>query len=344
MATLFDKLNRPFKVGGDAINAATEKTTPVDADMIGLMDSAASNVLKKLSWANTKATLKTYFDTLYRGAIGTNDFRLTLTSGVPVTTADVTGATTIYCTPYKGNQISLYDGAAWNTRSSAEFSLALGTLTSGKPYDIFCYDNAGVPTLEFLAWTNDTTRATALVYQNGILVKSGAPTRRYLGSFYTTSTTQTADSNEFRYLYNHYNNVPGMAFNSDTTSLNSYTYTTNTLRLANNSSKNQVNILIGVSESPIIVHATCHMYNSSEAVTITFGIGVDSTSALYQSVAGYHYYGTLGASGWTTADAHLNAILPEGKHIIAALEASQAAGTSTWDASYGRFIRALIRR
>jgi len=50
---------------GSKINGATEKTTPVDADMVGLMDSAASNILKKLSWANIKATLKTYFDTLY---------------------------------------------------------------------------------------------------------------------------------------------------------------------------------------------------------------------------------------------------------------------------------------
>jgi hypothetical protein len=50
---------------GPVINAATEKTTPVDADMVGLMDSAASNVLKKLSWSNIKAALKAYFDTLY---------------------------------------------------------------------------------------------------------------------------------------------------------------------------------------------------------------------------------------------------------------------------------------
>ena len=50
---------------GTLINGATSKTTPVDADYIGLMDSAASNILKKLSWANIKATLKTYFDTLY---------------------------------------------------------------------------------------------------------------------------------------------------------------------------------------------------------------------------------------------------------------------------------------
>jgi len=50
---------------GTLINGATAKTTPVDADMVGLMDSAAANVVKKLSWANVKATLKTYFDTLY---------------------------------------------------------------------------------------------------------------------------------------------------------------------------------------------------------------------------------------------------------------------------------------
>lgn len=46
-------------------HAATGKTTPVDADELPLVDSAASNVLKKLTWANLKATLKTYFDTLY---------------------------------------------------------------------------------------------------------------------------------------------------------------------------------------------------------------------------------------------------------------------------------------
>ncbi len=46
-------------------HAATSKPTPVDADELPLVDSAASNVLKKLTWANVKATLKTYFDTLY---------------------------------------------------------------------------------------------------------------------------------------------------------------------------------------------------------------------------------------------------------------------------------------
>lgn len=39
------------------IHNATSKATPVDADELGLIDSAASNVLKKLTWANLYATL-----------------------------------------------------------------------------------------------------------------------------------------------------------------------------------------------------------------------------------------------------------------------------------------------
>lgn len=50
---------------GSSIHGATAKTTPVDADTMSLIDSAASNVLKKVTWANVKATAKTYFDTLY---------------------------------------------------------------------------------------------------------------------------------------------------------------------------------------------------------------------------------------------------------------------------------------
>jgi hypothetical protein len=46
------------------IHAATAKTTPVDADELGLVDSAASWVLKKLSWGNLKTTLSSVFAVL----------------------------------------------------------------------------------------------------------------------------------------------------------------------------------------------------------------------------------------------------------------------------------------
>lgn len=47
------------------LTARTGKTTPVDADTVPLGDSVAAST-KKTTWANIKATLKTYLDTLYQ--------------------------------------------------------------------------------------------------------------------------------------------------------------------------------------------------------------------------------------------------------------------------------------
>jgi hypothetical protein len=49
------------------IHNATSKTTPIDNDEMAIADSASAFSLKKLTWANLKATLKAYFDTLYMG-------------------------------------------------------------------------------------------------------------------------------------------------------------------------------------------------------------------------------------------------------------------------------------
>ncbi len=47
------------------VSALDNKTTPVDNDTFPGGDSAASGIWKKFTWANIKATLKTYFDGLY---------------------------------------------------------------------------------------------------------------------------------------------------------------------------------------------------------------------------------------------------------------------------------------
>ena len=94
-----------------AIHAATGKTTPVDADEIGISDSAASFGFKKLTWANLKATLKTYFDTLYATLGAAANFTTIAASstisatGAPATAAhiDTSGMTGIPVTGSGGN-------------------------------------------------------------------------------------------------------------------------------------------------------------------------------------------------------------------------------------------------
>lgn len=61
--------------------SATGKTTPVDADLLGLLDSAASNVLKKLTWANLKATIIAALGTAATKNTGTSGDAVPLLNG-----------------------------------------------------------------------------------------------------------------------------------------------------------------------------------------------------------------------------------------------------------------------
>lgn len=50
------------------MNGVSNKDTPVNDDKLAFNDSENGNVLKKFTFANLKAFLKTYFDTLYGSA------------------------------------------------------------------------------------------------------------------------------------------------------------------------------------------------------------------------------------------------------------------------------------
>jgi hypothetical protein len=56
--------NTKADLEGDLITNAAEKTTPADTDAFGLTDSAASNILKKITLANIKAWIKSYYDSV----------------------------------------------------------------------------------------------------------------------------------------------------------------------------------------------------------------------------------------------------------------------------------------
>ena len=262
-----------------------------------------------------------------------NNFRLTLTTGVPVTTTDVMGASTVFLTPYNGNQIALYSGTTWELLTTAQVSLALSGLTSGRPYDVFAWNNAGTVTLETLVWTNDTTRATALAYQDGVLVRSGSTTRRYLGTFYSTGATTTEDSQANRFLWNYYNRVQRFMVRYETTG--SWTYSSTTVRQANGSTANQLNFVVGIAEDSVEASLVTAATQTIGGTAAYIGIGLNATTYNVRFIAS-GIYGNI-----THMTLPPTVVVPAiGRNYLAWIEQGVGTGVTTWqggtvNGSYG---------
>lgn len=322
--------------------------------------------------------------------------RLTLTSNTPVTTSDVTGASTLYYTPYIGQTIALWDTTlkTWIAYPFAQLSYTLSGLTSGRPYDVFAaiasktitgatnatpivitsnshgyangdlllisgvegnyaangfrkvanqaantyelqdldgnsiagngaYSSGGTSykvTLEALAWTSDTARATALTTQNGIYAQSGALNKRYLGTFRTTGTTTTEDSATKRFVWNMYNRVLRFMEKEETSA--SWSYQSSTYRSLNNSTANRLEYVCGLSEDIVRAFCTACMRSSGAVNLGGLGIGIDSTSATSAKEASTAAILSTDAIGG--AWARYTGIPGLGYHYIQALEATNA--------------------
>ena len=323
-----------------ALTPGTENSNPVQLDSAGraavFLDALAYKVIAKTSAGVTLWTLDNVYPSNYVAASmfqpGVDGFvqgRLTLTSGTPVTVTDVTAATSIYFTPFKGTTIALYTGATWALTTFAETTLSLSGLAANTNYDIWGRLSSNVLALDTTAWTSDTARATALTTQNGVYVKSGDATRRYLGTFRTTATIgQTEDSGTKRYLWNYYNRVPRNLRAADGT--NTWAYTTATWRQANGTAANQVDIVVGVAEVLLNLAVQGGASNTNAGVGFSVGIGEDVTNSplgsvstggdVFSQVANVIIYGRCVVQKYPAI----------GRHYYAWLEISTATGTTTW--------------
>jgi hypothetical protein len=269
-------------------------------------------------------TAKTFNEDSMQVAPQVAQGRLTLESGVPVSITDQTAKTSIYFTQFGGNCISLYDGSIWGCREFSELTLPLGTLTGDKNYDVFAYDNAGTPTLELgAAWTTDIARADALVLQDGIYVKTGAATRRYLGTFRTTSATTTEDSLVKRLVWNYYNRVTRSLFRADSTS---HTYAVPDARLWNNNPANRLAFVFGVAENAFGAMAAGGMTGLGAVIAIA----LDGLTVFRNA-----YTFAVDATGSTpVAGAAVAVVDPQlGYHVLNLLE-SAGAGSATFSSAY----------
>lgn len=200
---------------------------------------------------------------------------------------------TLYLSPYIGNRIALYGGTAWASLASAEISLALGTLSANANYDVFAYDNGGTLTMELsAAWASATVRTDAIVRQDGAWVKSGATTRRLVGTIRTNATTTTVDDagglatrvGGRRFVWNVNNRVDSWmrVFEGDST----YTYNSDTIRQANGQSGNRVEYVCGLNEDAIEAVVHISMGSDGSAVSPACGIGIDSTTVFSSQMHG----------------------------------------------------------
>lgn len=263
---------------------------------------------------------------------GNCNLRLTLISGTAVMTSDQTAKTNIYATPYNGNNCSFYNGSsAWTSLSFSETTLSLSGLTSNTNYDVFGYNNSGTMAVEALSWSSSSARATALVLQDGVWVKSGATTRRYLGSFRTTNTTGQTEFSGFTgtpaaggteaklFLFNAQNRVRFTAYSRDST--DSWTHAA-TWRNANNSATMRVSYITGLADQDLAASYSCL---AAGGTTTAVGVGVNGSS---------NYTGDSGVEGAITSTIRgtwrgQSAI---GLNYVQALEYSSGTGTFYGDA------------
>lgn len=276
--------------------------------------------------------------------------RLSLSSNVPVTTSDVTGATTVYYVPYKHSQVPLYDGTSWQlftmsaqlsqTASDTTKSPAAAAISSN--YDMFVWNDSG--TLRVSrgpAWSSATSRGTGagtteleLVgqrYVNKNSISNGPAAQRglYVGTIRTPGSGATfEDSRPNRYVWNAFNRLKRMlrATDSATTSWN---YTTNTYRQANADTGNELDFVIGLSEEQVSANVQVDASNASGSTSVQVNIGLDSaTTEAADSI------GALVGIGATAARSTVRAVYEGfpgiGKHALVWLEKSGATGTTQW--------------
>lgn len=150
--------------------------------------------------------------------------RLTLTSGDPVATGEVSNASSVYYTPHKHNQLPLYDGSDWSLTTFTELSCLLSDATkspaaaaAGSQYDLFVWVDAGTLRLSRgPAWTSDTARGTGSGtteiaraegrYVNAYAISNGPDAEKglFVGSIRVTGSGSVDDNVARRHIWNAY--------------------------------------------------------------------------------------------------------------------------------------------
>jgi hypothetical protein len=284
-----------------------------------------------------------------------NGFRLTLTSGTPVLSANVSAASTIIYTPYLHQYATVTsDGSRFYIANIGnELSQTLSDNTkspaaavANSVYDMFLWLDAGTTwrCTRGPAWSSATSRGAGagtseLTRTQGFLVNAQAITNGpaasrgiYVGSIATDAGGATVSfhrgglgasgTEAILGVWNMYNRIDVCAMVRDST--NSWTYSTASFRSANNSTTNRITYVQGWAEDDLTACYSCPCISGASSNYASVGIGVDSTSATSGSI------GTQGDNVTPQSfSAHYMGNPGIGRHYFQALEYSSS-GASTF--------------
>jgi hypothetical protein len=166
---------------GINFTAQTEKTIPVDADVLPLNDSADTNILKKLTWANLKATLIS--------TVMTWTGKQTFDGG-----AAIKGATAAVAAGYVGEvlamttrSVTMTNAGGWLSNTSGAVNLTAGTyiIVARFEFDATSTTDTG---LYIALATNSNADNTGIIVTYLCDAYGSYPSGAYVSSFQTTGS------------------------------------------------------------------------------------------------------------------------------------------------------------
>lgn len=267
--------------------------------------------------------------------------RITLTTAVPVLTATVAAATTVFYAPYVGRFVPLYNGSTWTmtdiggelSQTTTDDTKSPAACVPNSNYDLFVWNDGG--TYRFTrgpAWTSDTARGTGagtteLVRVLGMPVNANAITNgpaaqrgTYVGTIRTNGSSQvdfivggTAAGGTAAVIgiWNMYNRVSVNPMVRDSTS--SWSYNSTTTRSLNNSAGNRISFVRGLNEDWVTAILSLP-FSGGASGDYQPGIALDSTSTITQAS-----YGSFGTSTGPAAIGY-SALPGLGWHYLQAVE------------------------
>jgi hypothetical protein len=276
--------------------------------------------------------------------------RLTLTTLTPVLSSTVSGATTVYYTPYVGQFVPIYDGTRWTmhdiggelNQATTDSTKSPAAVTTNSNYDLFVWNDSGTyRCTRGPAWTSDTARGTGAgttelervrgVLVNKISITNGPAAQRgtYVGTIRTNGSSQVdfitggsaaGGTAAVFNIWNAYNRVEVYGLTQDSTA--SWTYNSTTLRTANSSSTIRASFVSGLAEDLASGEWYC-VSGGSAPNTAVLAIGYDSTTA----GSGKRGYTPVGVTASAFASYSTTAL---GYHYMQALESINLAATVTF--------------